>query len=61
VVITGASSGMGKELTYRYAQRGSKIVIGSRTIEKLQEVLRMAFNSYRLLMIVMLSVLNPRS
>ena len=32
VVITGASSGMGKEITYRYAERGCKIVIGSRNI-----------------------------
>jgi hypothetical protein len=32
VVITGASSGMGKEITYRYAERGCKIVIGSRNL-----------------------------
>jgi len=35
IVITGASSGMGKELCFRYAKRGCKIVIGSRTIETL--------------------------
>ena len=38
VVITGASSGMGKEITYRYAERGCKIVIGSRNIQELQNV-----------------------
>lgn len=38
IVITGASSGMGKEMTYRYAQRGSKIVIASRTQERLDAV-----------------------
>lgn len=38
VVITGASSGMGKELTFRYAERGAKIVIASRSIDKLEEI-----------------------
>ena len=38
IVITGASSGMGKELTYRYAERGAKIVITSRSIDKLQAI-----------------------
>lgn len=36
IVITGASSGMGKEFAFRYSQRGCKVVIGSRNIEKLQ-------------------------
>ena len=35
VVITGASSGMGKELTYRYAERGCKIVITARNMKEL--------------------------
>jgi short-subunit dehydrogenase len=34
-VITGASSGMGKEITYRYAERGCKIVIAARKIKEL--------------------------
>ena len=38
VVITGASSGMGKEITYRYAERGCKIVIGSRNLKDLTAV-----------------------
>ena len=38
VVITGASSGMGKEMTYRYAERGCRIVIGARRIEKLEKI-----------------------
>lgn len=38
VVITGASSGMGKEITYRYAERGCKIVIGSRNLKELNAV-----------------------
>jgi NAD(P)-dependent dehydrogenase (short-subunit alcohol dehydrogenase family) len=38
VVITGASSGMGKELAYRYAQRGCKVVIAARRLAELLEV-----------------------
>ena len=38
VVITGASSGMGKEIAYRYAERGCKIVIGARKIKDLEKV-----------------------
>jgi len=38
IVITGGSSGMGKELAYRYAERGCKIVIGSRSLENLEKV-----------------------
>jgi NADP-dependent 3-hydroxy acid dehydrogenase YdfG len=35
VVITGASSGMGKEMTHRYAERGCRVVIGARRLEAL--------------------------
>lgn len=35
VVITGASSGIGKELTYRYAERGARVIIGSRNMDLL--------------------------
>lgn len=35
VVITGASSGMGKELALRYASRGCKLVLGARSIDTL--------------------------
>lgn len=35
VVITGASSGIGKELTFRYAERGCKLVIGARNFDDL--------------------------
>ena len=38
IIITGASSGMGKELTYRYAERGAKIVTASRSVDKLQKI-----------------------
>jgi NADP-dependent 3-hydroxy acid dehydrogenase YdfG len=38
VVITGASSGMGKEITYRYAERGCKIVIAARKYKDLEAV-----------------------
>jgi len=38
VVITGASEGIGKELAIEFAKQGSKIVLASRSIEKLQKV-----------------------
>ena len=34
-VITGASSGIGRELTIKYAERGTRIVIGSRHLDEL--------------------------
>ncbi|MBU3928998.1 MAG: SDR family oxidoreductase [Bacteroidetes bacterium] len=38
VVITGASSGIGKALAQLFARNGSKVVIGARNHEKLMEV-----------------------
>ena len=38
VVITGATSGIGKALAYEYAGWGAKVVIGARTYNKLVEV-----------------------
>ena len=38
VVITGASSGMGRELAFRYAQRGCKVVIAARREERLNGI-----------------------
>lgn len=38
VVITGASSGIGKALAFEFASRGSKIVLAARNTEKLKEV-----------------------
>lgn len=38
VVITGASSGIGKALAFEFAARGSKIVLAARNLEKLHEV-----------------------
>ncbi len=38
VVITGASSGIGKALAYTFADRGSKVVIGARNHTKLIEI-----------------------
>jgi len=46
IVITGASSGIGMELTYRYAQKGAKIVIGSRSIDKLKEIANTCNKTY---------------
>lgn len=38
VVITGASSGIGKALAFEFASRGSKIVLAARNLEKLLEI-----------------------
>lgn len=38
VVITGATSGIGKALAYEFASKGSKVVIGARNHEKLIEI-----------------------
>jgi len=38
VVITGATSGIGKALAFEFASKGSKVVVGARNHEKLIEV-----------------------
>lgn len=38
VIVTGASSGIGEALVYRYAKRGAKIVMAARNISKLEEI-----------------------
>lgn len=38
VIITGASSGIGKALAYEFAGRGSNVVLGARQEEKLKEI-----------------------
>ena len=38
VVITGASSGIGRALTYEFASHGARIVMGARSEEKLQQI-----------------------
>jgi len=38
VIITGASSGIGKALAYEFSRRGSKVVMGARNIKALEEI-----------------------
>ena len=38
VVITGASSGIGEAMAYEYAEQGAKVVLGARSLGKLEEI-----------------------
>ena len=38
VVITGATSGIGKALAYAFSEKGAKVVMGARTYDKLLEI-----------------------
>jgi short-subunit dehydrogenase len=38
VIITGASSGIGRALAYEFAARGEKVVMGARNIDRLKEI-----------------------
>ena len=40
IIVTGASSGLGRELAATYAMAGANIVAASRTLSKLEEVVR---------------------
>ena len=38
VIITGASSGIGKALVYEFAKRGAKIAMGARNYRKSRQI-----------------------
>ncbi len=37
-IVTGASSGIGREVALAYAKEGAKVVVGARRVEKLEEL-----------------------
>ena len=41
VIITGASSGIGKALAFHFAKEGARVVLAARNKQKLQEIARM--------------------
>lgn len=60
VMITGASKGLGKALTYAFAKEGAKLAICSRNEQKLQEVAKEAEQLGAEVMAVMTDVAHPR-
>ncbi|KAK3035860.1 hypothetical protein RJ639_032997 [Escallonia herrerae] len=42
VIVTGASSGIGEQLSYEYAKKGARLVIVARREERLQQVAKTA-------------------
>ena len=44
VIITGASSGIGRALAIEFAGRGAKVVIASRSFPKLEELNELLVN-----------------
>lgn len=52
VVITGASSGIGRALTKRYAEPGTALVVGARNFEMLQELANELHGSFKDILVV---------
>jgi len=40
VVVTGASTGIGEQIAYKFASLGANILVTARTVAKLQKVVR---------------------
>ncbi|PKP34068.1 MAG: short chain dehydrogenase [Bacteroidetes bacterium HGW-Bacteroidetes-17] len=56
IVITGASSGIGKALTKRFAEPGTALVVGARSIDKLDELVRELSGNFKDILPVMTDV-----
>ncbi len=51
VIITGASSGIGRELAIQLANRGAKVVVAARDLERLEEVAAQCKNNGNVLVV----------
>ena len=49
VVITGASSGIGEATAVMLAERGAKVVLGARGLDRLQSLARPLFSGFFLI------------
>jgi len=52
VIITGASEGIGKELAYTFAKEGCKIVLASRSQDKLESLAKEIIEKYKVEVLV---------
>lgn len=60
-LITGASSGIGKEFAKLHASRGGDLVVVTRSKDKLNELKRELENKYRIKVMVIVKDLSLRN
>ncbi len=46
-IVTGASSGMGNEIAFKYAMEGAKVIAVARRLEKLEHLAEKAKKTWR--------------
>ncbi|MFP3861127.1 MAG: SDR family oxidoreductase [Bacteroidales bacterium] len=61
VIVTGASSGIGKACVYRFANQGAKVIFGARNKEKIEEIALDLKNQHKEVIAVQTDVSDPDS